>query len=244
MGKGSHCSTLTFCSRCVLRVFYKYSLIIFWGFFGLGFFHLFLQTFTTRHMILPIIGYGDPVLRKVCDPVAADYPDLKQVIADMYDTMYNAHGVGLAAPQVGLPIRIFIVDTEPFSDDDDLSADEQKQLGSFKRTFINAKMLKEEGEEWGFNEGCLSIPEVREDVYRNERITIEYDDEHFVRKTEVFDGLIARVIQHEYDHIEGILFTDRISSLKKRLIQKKLMGIMEGKARPDYKMKFAAKKGR
>jgi peptide deformylase len=195
-------------------------------------------------MILPIIGYGDPVLRKVCDPVSADYPELKQVIADMYDTMYNAHGVGLAAPQVGLPIRIFIVDTEPFSDDDDLSAAEQDQLKNFKRTFINAKILNEEGEEWGFNEGCLSIPEVREDVYRHEQITIEYYDEQFNKKTEVFDGLIARVIQHEYDHIEGILFTDRISSLKKRLIQKKLLGIMEGKARPDYKMKFAAKKGR
>jgi peptide deformylase len=195
-------------------------------------------------MILPIIGYGDPVLRKVGEPVSPDYPELKQVIADMYDTMYNAHGVGLAAPQVGLPIRIFIVDTEPFSDDDELSGDERAQLKNFKQTFINAKMLTEEGEEWGFNEGCLSIPEVREDVYRHEKIAIEYYDEAFNKKTEVFDGLIARVIQHEYDHIEGILFTDRISSLKKRLIQKKLLGIMEGKSRPDYKMKFAAKKGR
>ncbi len=195
-------------------------------------------------MILPIIGYGDPVLRKVCEPVSADYPELKQVIADMYDTMYNAHGVGLAAPQVGLPIRIFIVDTEPFGDDDELDADEQNELKNFKRTFINAKMLTEEGEEWGFNEGCLSIPEVREDVYRHEQITIEFYDEDFNKKTESFNGLIARVIQHEYDHIEGILFTDRISSLKKRLIQKKLMGIMEGKARPDYKMRFVAKKGR
>jgi peptide deformylase len=195
-------------------------------------------------MILPIIGYGDPVLRKVGEPVSPDYPELKQVIADMYDTMYNAHGVGLAAPQVGLPIRIFIVDTEPFSDDDELSGDERAQLKNFKQTFINAKMLTEEGEEWGFNEGCLSIPEVREDVYRHEKIAIEYYDEAFNKKTETFDGLIARVIQHEYDHIEGILFTDRISSLKKRLIQKKLLGIMEGKSRPDYKMKFAAKKGR
>ena len=195
-------------------------------------------------MILPIIGYGDPVLRKVCEPVSADAPELKQIVADMYDTMYNAHGVGLAAPQVGLPIRIFIVDTEPFGDDDDLPADEQTELKNFKRTFINAKMLNEEGEEWGFNEGCLSIPEVREDVYRHEQITIEYYDEDFNKKTETFNGLIARVIQHEYDHIEGILFTDRISSLKKRLIQKKLLGIMEGKARPDYKMRFVAKKGR
>jgi peptide deformylase len=195
-------------------------------------------------MILPIIGYGDPVLRKIGEEVSPEYPNLKQVVADMYETMYNAYGVGLAAPQVGLPIRIFIVDTKPFGEDDDLPKEEQEMLKNFRRTFINAKMLNEEGEEWGFNEGCLSIPEVREDVYRHERITIEYFDEEFNKKTETFDGLIARVIQHEYDHIEGILFTDRISSLKKRLIQKKLMNIMEGKTRPDYKMKFAAKKGR
>lgn len=195
-------------------------------------------------MILSIVGYGDPVLRKVCEPITADYPELKETIASMYETMYNAYGVGLAAPQVGLPIRLFVVDTSPFGEDEDLSTDEQKQLKNFKRTFINAQILKEEGEEWGFNEGCLSIPEVREDVYRHERITIEYDDENFNRTTEVFDGLIARVIQHEYDHIEGILFTDRISTLKKQLIKKKLQNIMEGKTRPEYKMKFAAKKGR
>ncbi len=195
-------------------------------------------------MILPIIGYGDPVLRRKGVDVTPDYPHLKQVIADMYETMYNAFGVGLAAPQVGLAIRVFIVDTKPFSDDDELSAEEREQLRNFKRTFINANIVKEEGEEWGFNEGCLSIPEVREDVFRHERITIEYRDEDFNLHTEVFDGLIARVIQHEYDHIEGILFTDRISSLKKRLIQKKLQNIMEGKTRPDYRMKFVAKKGR
>lgn len=193
-------------------------------------------------MILPIIGYGDPVLRKVCEPISADYPNLKETIADMYDTMYNAYGVGLAAPQVGMPIRIFVIDTKPFGEDEDLSSQEQAELKSFRKTFINATMLKEEGEEWGFNEGCLSIPEVREDVYRNEKITIEYYDENFNKHTEMFDGLIARVIQHEYDHIEGILFTDKISSLKKQLIKKKLQNIMEGKARPDYKMKFVAPK--
>ena len=195
-------------------------------------------------MILPIIGYGDPVLRKVGEEITPAYSNLKETIASMYETMYNAYGVGLAAPQVGLPIRLFVIDTTPFSDDDDLSDNEQKELKDFKRTFINAKMLKEEGEEWGFNEGCLSIPEVREDVYRNEKITSEFFDEDFNKKTEVFDGLVARVIQHEYDHIEGILFTDKISSLKKQLIKKKLQNIMEGKTRPDYKMKFAAKKGR
>ncbi len=145
---------------------------------------------------------------------------------------------------MGLSIRLFVIDTTPFGDDDDLPIDEQQQLKGFKRTFINAKMLKEEGEIWGFNEGCLSIPDVREDVFRNERITIEYCDEDFNVKTETFDGLIARVIQHEYDHIEGILFTDLISSLKKQLIKKKLQNIMDGKARPDYRMKFCNKKGR
>ncbi len=195
-------------------------------------------------MIIPIYGYGEPVLRQVGKEITPEYPNLNDVIANMFETMYYACGVGLAAPQVGLGIRLFIIDTEPFSESEDLSKEEQEQLKGFKRVFINAKMLKEEGEEWGFNEGCLSIPDVREDVYRNEKITIEYCDENFVTKTEVFDGLIARVIQHEYDHIEGILFTDKISMLKKTLIKKKLQNIMDGKARPDYKMKFANKKGR
>ncbi|AEW86051.1 peptide deformylase [Flavobacterium columnare] len=193
-------------------------------------------------MIYPIVGYGDPVLRKVGENISEDYPNLKEVIANMYETMYKAHGVGLAAPQVGLAIRLFIVDTEPFSDTEDLSKEEATQLKGFKKTFINAKILKEEGEEWAFNEGCLSIPDVREDVYRHERITIEYFDENFVKKTEVYDGLVARVIQHEYDHIEGVLFTDKISTLKKTLIKKKLQNIMEGKARPDYRMRFAKMK--
>jgi peptide deformylase len=195
-------------------------------------------------MIIPIYGYGEPVLRQVGVEISPDYPNLKEVIANMYETMYNAYGVGLAAPQVGLPIRLFIIDTEPFSDSKNLTKEEQEQLKSFKRTFINAKMLLEDGEEWSFNEGCLSIPDVREDVYRNERITIEYCDENFNKKTDVFDGLIARVIQHEYDHIEGVLFTDKISMLKKTLIKKKLQNIMDGKAFPDYRMKFANKKGR
>ena len=190
-------------------------------------------------MILPIVGYGDPVLRKVGEDISAEYPNLKETIVNMYETMYNAYGIGLAAPQVGLSIRLFVVDTEPFSDSDDLSDEEKVQLKSFKKTFINPKMIAEEGEEWGFNEGCLSIPDVREDVYRHEKITIEYFDEDFNKKTEVYDGLIARVIQHEYDHIEGILFTDHLSMLKKKLVGKKLQNIMEGKARPDYRMKLA-----
>ena len=195
-------------------------------------------------MILPIVGYGDPVLRKVCYDISKDYPNLKELIANMYETMYNAYGVGLAAPQIGETIRLFVIDTEPFSDSEDLTKEEQEQLKGFKQTFINAKMLKEEGEEWAFNEGCLSIPDVREDVYRHEKIVLEFYDENFNKKTEIYDGLIARVIQHEYDHIEGILFTDLIASLKKTLIKKKLQNIMDGKARPDYRMRFCNKKGR
>ena len=195
-------------------------------------------------MILPIYGYGEPVLRKMCEEITPEYPNLKETITSMYETMYHAHGVGLAAPQVGLAIRLFVVDTEPFSDSDDVSKEEAILLKDFKKTFINAKITKEEGDVWGFNEGCLSIPDVREDVFRHDTITIEYFDEDFNKKTEVFDGLIARVIQHEYDHIEGILFTDHISSLKKKLVAKKLQNIMDGKARPDYKMKFVNKKGR
>lgn len=190
-------------------------------------------------MILPIYGYGEPVLRKVADDITPDYPNLSELIANMFDTMYNAYGLGLAAPQIGLPIRMFVIDTEPLSDSEDLTPEEVERYKNFKQVFINAKMLKEEGEEWAFNEGCLSIPEVREDVYRPEQITIEYCDENFVKKTEVFNGLIARVIQHEYDHIEGVLFTDKIALLKKTLIKKKLKNIMEGKFRPDYRMKLA-----
>jgi peptide deformylase len=195
-------------------------------------------------MILPIVGYGDPILRTVGESITPDYPNLKETIASMYETMYKANGVGLAAQQVGLNIRLFVVDTNPFGDDDDLPNDVQKQLLGFKRTFINAKIVKEEGELWSFNEGCLSIPDVREEVFRKEKITVEYCDENFNQKTEVFDGLIARVIQHEYDHNEGVLFTDLISTLKRQLNKKKLQNIIEGKARPDYRMKFFNKKGR
>lgn len=193
-------------------------------------------------MVLPIVGYGDPVLRKVADNISSDYPNLNELIVNMYDTMDNAYGVGLAAPQIGLSIRLFIVDTSPFSESEKFSDDEKSLLKIFKKTFINAKMISEEGEKWCFNEGCLSIPDVREDVYRHETITIEYLDENFVKKTETYNGLIARVIQHEYDHIEGILFTDLISSLKKQLNKKKLQNIMDGKAFPDYRMKFLRKK--
>lgn len=190
-------------------------------------------------MILPIYGYGEAVLRKVCEDITPEYPNLTETLSNMYETMYNAYGVGLAAPQVGLAIRLFVIDTTPFADSDEVTKEESEQLKGFKQTFINAKILKEEGEIWAFNEGCLSIPDVREDVLRHETVTIEYYDENFEKKTETYNGLIARVIQHEYDHIEGVLFTDHLSMLKKKLVGKKLQNIMEGKARPDYRMKFA-----
>ena len=193
-------------------------------------------------MILPIIAYGDPVLRKEGEEISSDYPDLKALIANMFETMYEAFGVGLAAPQVGLSIRLFVVDTTPFSEDEDLTEEEQAQLKGFKRTFINAEVLEETGDEWAFNEGCLSIPEVREDVFRKPKIKIQYQDEDFKTHIEEFDGLVARVIQHEYDHIDGILFTDKLSTLKKRLIKSRLINISKGNISVDYKMRFPAMK--
>ncbi len=195
-------------------------------------------------MILPIVAYGDPVLRKEAKDITPDYPNLKEILSNMWETMYNAAGVGLAAPQVGLPVRIFLVDTQPFSDDPDFTPAEQKELAGFKKAFINAQIIEETGEEWSFNEGCLSIPNVREDVLRPENVTIEYLDENFKKHKETYSGLIARVIQHEYDHIEGILFTDKISSLKKRLIKNKLSNISKGKTNVDYRMRFPDVKGR
>ena len=196
-------------------------------------------------MILPIIAYGDPVLRKVADDIDKDHPKLNDLLANMWETMYNASGVGLAAPQIGLPIRIFLVDTTPFSGDEDLTEEEQKQLDGFKQVFINATIEEETGDEWAFNEGCLSIPDVREDVSRKGTIKIAYLDENFKEHEKTFDGLLARVIQHEYDHIEGVLFTDKLSALKKRMLKGRLTNISKGKISVDYRMKFPAmKKGR
>ena len=193
-------------------------------------------------MILPIVAYGDPVLKKKAIDITKDYPKFDELLSNMFETMYNAYGVGLAAPQIGLPIRLFLVDTSPFAEDEELSEEEQSTLKDFKRVFINAKITKEEGDEWVFNEGCLSIPDVREDVFRQPKITIEYVDENFKAHTEVFDGLIARVIQHEYDHIEGVLFTDKLSSLKKRLLKGRLSNISKGKINVDYRMRFPNQK--
>ena len=189
-------------------------------------------------MILPIVAYGDPVLKKRASEISKAYPNLKETIANMYETMYGAYGVGLAAPQVGLSIRLFLVDTSPFSEDEAYSAEEQAKLKAFKQTFINAKIIAESGEEWGFNEGCLSIPNVREDVFRKPKLKIEYLDEDFNTHVKEFEGLIARVIQHEYDHIEGVLFTDKVSTLKKRLLKGKLNNISKGKTSVDYRMRF------
>ena len=196
-------------------------------------------------MILPIIAYGDPVLRKMGTEIDKEYPELATLITNMKETMYNASGVGLAAPQIGLAIRLFIIDASPFAEDEDLDDEDRATLKTFNRIFINAKIIKEEGEEWTFNEGCLSIPDVREDVSRQPKITIEYQDEDFKKHTDVLEGLAARVFQHEYDHIEGILFTDKLSTLKKRLLKKRLENISKGKINADYRMNFPnLKKGK
>jgi len=156
----------------------------------------------------------------------------------MFETMYAANGIGLAAPQIGLPIRLFLVDATPFAEDEDLTEVEQKQLEDFKKIFINAQIIEETGDEWAFNEGCLSIPDVREDIFRQPDIVIEFEDENFKKHRETYSGIVARIIQHEYDHIEGILFTDKLSPLKKRLIKNRLENISKGIVKIDYRMRF------
>ncbi|MBW8359909.1 MAG: peptide deformylase [Weeksellaceae bacterium] len=188
-------------------------------------------------MILPIRSFGDPVLRKVGHEIGQDYPHLEELIANMFETMHSASGIGLAAPQIGLDIRLFCVDVSPLAEDEDYE-DIAEELKNFRKVFINAKILEESGAEWKFNEGCLSIPDVREDVKRKETILIEYFDENFVKHTETFSDIRARVIQHEYDHIEGTLFTDHLSSLKKKLVKGKLAKIMQGDVSVNYKMRF------
>lgn len=194
-------------------------------------------------MVLPIVVYGDPVLRKTGIDIDKNYEGLEQLIKDMFETMYKAKGVGLAAPQVGKAIRLFVVDTHPFAEvdeedeEDEFTPEQRKELQAFKKVFINARILNEDGEEWKFSEGCLSIPKIREDVIRKPEIEIEYYDEKFVKHNEKYDGVIARVIQHEYDHIEGKLFTDKISPFKRKMITGKLNDIASGKITADYKTK-------
>lgn len=193
-------------------------------------------------MILPITAYGDPVLKTKAKEITPDYPKLKELIDNMFDTMYGAHGVGLAAPQVGLSIRLFVVDASPMADDEEYTEEEVNQLKNFKKVFINPQITEETGIEWDFNEGCLSIPDVREDVKRKSALSITYQDENFVLHTENYEGVAARIIQHEYDHIEGILFTDKLSPFKKRLLKGKLTNISKGNIKVDYKMRFPLKK--
>jgi len=182
-------------------------------------------------MILPIFAYGQPVLKKIAAPITPDYPELETLIANMWETMYHADGVGIAAPQIGLAIRLFVIDTEQI----DRKNDEQK---GFKRVFVNAQMVEESGQPWNYEEGCLSVPNIRGDVERPDTIRLRWQDENFVEYEETFNGINARVIQHEYDHIQGVLFTELLKPLKKRLVQRKLEDIRIGKVNTDYKMRF------
>ncbi|MBD98669.1 MAG: peptide deformylase [Verrucomicrobia bacterium] len=182
-------------------------------------------------MILPIVAYGDIILKKEAEDIAKEFPFLQELIDNMFETMYNAEGVGLAAPQIGKSIRLFIVDASPFEED-------EPELKDFIKVFINPIIVEEKGEEWAFNEGCLSIPGIREDVKRQTHVTVEYYDRDFNLIEETFDGIAARIIQHEYDHIEGILFTDHLSPLKRRLLKNKLNNISRGNVKVPYRMKY------
>lgn len=186
-------------------------------------------------MILPIVAYGDPVLRKTTEEIGKDYPGLDQLINDMFDTMYKASGVGLAAPQVGKAIRLFIVDGAGYAED-------EPDLATFKKVFINPVIMEETGKEFAFNEGCLSIPTIREDIDRKPDIRIEYYDQDFKKHTEEYSGIAARIIQHEYDHIEGVLFVDKLGPLKKKMLKGRLDKISKGDVKVSYKMKFPHKK--
>ncbi len=191
-------------------------------------------------MILPIVAYGSPVLRKVCEDINADYPGLEKLIADMWDTMYNSSGVGLAAPQINKAIRLFVIDsTQIFANlAEDNETHSYPDEPGFKGVFINAHIAQLEGAEWAYNEGCLSIPKIREDIYRNESVTLNYVDEKFGPQTKTFNGITARVILHEYDHIEGKLFIDYMKPLKRTMLKRKLDDITKGKIKVDYRMLF------
>ncbi len=187
-------------------------------------------------MILPIVAYGASVLRKVCDPIESDYPNIKGLIEDMWETMYESNGVGLAAPQINKHIRLFVVDSAQIFANAEPEDDTYPDAPGIKKAFINAQIVELSGKEWVYNEGCLSIPKIREDVSRHENVTLSYMDENFVQHTETFTGMTARVILHEYDHIEGKLFIDYVKPLKRKMLQGKLNDINKGKVRVDYKM--------
>lgn len=191
-------------------------------------------------MILPIVAYGAPVLRKVCGDITPDYPHLDKLIADMWETMYSSSGVGLAAPQVNRDIRLFVIDSsQVFAGMEEEEANQYPDAPGIKQAFINAHVTDLEGDEWAYNEGCLSIPKIREDIYRNEKVTISFVDEQFQPHTKTFSGITARIILHEYDHIEGKLFIDYLKPFKRRLLKGKLDDISKGKISVDYKMSFA-----
>lgn len=190
-------------------------------------------------MILPIVAYGHPVLRKVATDITSEYPQFDKFIEDMWETMYASSGVGLAAPQVNKDIRFFLVDTvQMYNNMEDEKKAEYPGDTGLKAVFINAHIAELEGDEWPYNEGCLSIPKIREDIYRQEKVTLNYCDEQFVQHTKTFTGITARVILHEYDHIEGKLFIDHLSPLKRKLMKGKLNDISKGKVNVDYKMLF------
>ena len=190
-------------------------------------------------MILPVVAFGDPNLKVVSEEIEKDFPGLSQLISDMFETMYQAKGVGLAAPQIGKNIRLFIVDGAPFADEEGEEPDPKAAgIADFKKVFINPIIEEETGEEWAFQEGCLSIPKIRENVTRKAEVLITYFDENWNFREEKYEGYAARIIQHEYDHIEGILFTDHLNPLKKKLLQKRLKQIADGLVSTDYKMKF------
>ncbi|RPG66229.1 MAG: peptide deformylase [Flavobacteriaceae bacterium TMED121] len=189
-------------------------------------------------MILPIVAYGENILKTKAVNISSGYPELKKLINDMWETMYNANGVGIAAPQIGKSIRLFVIDASPFSEDKEISDDEISTLKNFKKVFINPEIIDETGDEWNFMEGCLSIPNIREDIKRKEKITIKYYNESFEEIELDLEGLAARVVQHEYDHIEGVLFIDKLSSLKKKLLKGKLNDISKGKIKTEYKMRY------
>jgi peptide deformylase len=193
-------------------------------------------------MILPIVAYGHPVLRQVARDIDANFPDLEKLIADMWETMYASNGVGLAAPQVNREIRLFVVDSAQIfehMDEEERKEESYPDEPGIRQVFINAHIVEEAGEDWAYNEGCLSIPKIREDVYRAEEVKLRYHDEHFVEHIATFSGITARIILHEYDHIDGKLFIDHLSPLKRKLMRRKLNDITKGNIRVDYKMLFS-----
>jgi len=187
-------------------------------------------------MILPIVAYGDPVLKREAEDIDKDYEGLDELIDNMFETMYGAQGIGLAAPQIGKSIRLFIVDASPFGEDEE-DAEAQK-VKDFKEVFINARIVEEKGDPFVFAEGCLSIPNIREDVTRDDTIVIEYYDRDWNFQRKELDGYAARIVQHEYDHIDGVLFTDKLNPLKKKLLKRKLTDISKGKVEVNYRMRF------